>query len=195
MSRAYRQKPARAWGNRTLPAVSAVLPQGRLVELVDARDEDRTGFAVWQDGDWRIMDRVRSAGRILVPYAADNALLVNNVVLFPSKPVDYGSQDQLVEEVRAFIHRYVDVSGAFERLAAYYVCFTCVFDNFNEVPSLRVRGAYGTGKTRFLQTVGSLCYHTIFATAVPTLSPLFPTLHASGGTLNIAFGCASILLE
>jgi hypothetical protein len=56
-------------------------------------------------------------------------------------------------------------------------------DAFNEVPYLRLRGEFGTGKTRFLQTVGSLCYRPIFTSGVSTVSPLFHLLDTFGGTL------------
>ncbi|MCH8239923.1 MAG: hypothetical protein IIB62_07710, partial [Proteobacteria bacterium] len=95
------------------------------------------------------------------------------------------SQNELVEDVRAYIHRYVDVSEEFERTAAYYVLFTWIFDSFNELPYLRLQGNYGSGKTRFLQTAGSLCYRPIFASGASTVSPIFHLLDSVGGTLII----------
>jgi hypothetical protein len=68
-------------------------------------------------------------------------------------------------EIRSFIHRNVDVSPLYEEIASYYVLFSWVYDGFNELPYLRVRGDPGSGKTRFLLTVGSLCYKPIFASA------------------------------
>src|SRR5436190_2148860 len=50
-------------------------------------------------------------------------------------------------------------------------------------PYLRVRGDFGSGKTRFLLTVGSLCYKPIFASGASTVSPLFRILDAFKGTL------------
>ncbi|NIQ03928.1 MAG: hypothetical protein GWM98_29235, partial [Nitrospinaceae bacterium] len=44
------------------------------------------------------------------------------------------SEKVLVQEIQAFIHRYVDVSPLFERLASYYVLFTWIYDGFNELP-------------------------------------------------------------
>ena len=168
---------------RAVPAVSAVLKSGALVELVYDRHERRTAFAVWQDGNWQLMDRVDDKGWTLEPLAFDNNLMRNNVVLFAAEPEEYGSQKELAEEVRIFIHRYVDLSDGFEAIASYYVLFTWLHDGFNELPYLRVRGDYGTGKTRFLQTVGSICYRPIFASGASTLSPIFHMLDMFGGTL------------
>jgi hypothetical protein len=179
------RKSARAKRDRTLSAVSAVLAAGHLVELVYDRRENRTSFAEWQDGKWKFTDYVEDAGRELVPYSPDNNLMQHNVVLFPTRPKSYGSQDELVEEVRSFIHRYVDLSDGFELLTSYYVLLTWLYDGFNEVPYLRVTGDYGTGKTRFLQTVGAICYRPIFANGASTVSPIFHMLDLFGGTLVI----------
>ena len=66
--------------------------------------------------------------------------------------------------------------------------FTWIYDSFNEVPYLRVRGDYGSGKSRFLLTVGSLCYRPIFASGASTVSPIFRILDSMKGTLIVDEG-------
>jgi hypothetical protein len=51
------------------------------------------------------------------------------------------------------------------------------------VPYLRALGDYGSGKTRFLQVIGSICYKPIFAGGATTASPIFRMLDAHRGTL------------
>lgn len=146
----------------------------------------KTYFIEWHNGDWQPTDEVKlENGRRLVPFSPDNNLIRHRVALFPSVPEDYGTQDDLLDEIQGYIHRYVDVSERFERIAAYYVLFTWIYDSFNELPYLRLRGDYGSGKTRFLLTVGSLCYTPIFASGASTVSPLFHALDAFRGTLII----------
>jgi len=53
------------------------------------------------------------------------------------------------------------------------------------VPYLRALGDYGTGKTRLLQTVGSLCYTPIFVAGSVTAAPIFRILEVVRGTLII----------
>ena len=53
----------------------------------------------------------------------------------------------------------------------------------NELPYLRLRGEYGSGKTRGLLTIGSVCYRPFFASGASTVSPIFHTLDRFGGTL------------
>ena len=68
-------------------------------------------------------------------------------------------------------------------MATYYVLLTWLYDAFNELPYLRLRGDYGSGKTRALLILGSLCYKGFFASGASTVSPIFHTLDAFRGTL------------
>ncbi len=170
------------------PAVSALLPDGSLAEMVYRPDEHRTLFCVAKDGEWRYEASLHIGGRRLVPYSPGNNLLKNDVVLLPSGPEEFGSEATLVVEIQSFIHRYVDVSPLFEKIASYYVLLSWVYDSFNELPYLRLRGDPGSGKTRFLLTVGALCYKPIFASGASTVSPIFRILDAFRGTLIIDEG-------
>src|SRR5438132_2151518 len=168
------------------PTVSTVLHDGSLVEMVC--QENRTLFCVSKDGEFRYETNLLVSGQRLVPYSPRNNLLTNEVVLFPSEPLEYESEQTLVEGIKAFIHRYVDISPLFEQIASYYVLFTWVYDSVNELPYLRRRGDTGSGKTRFLLTVGSLCYKAIFASGASTVSPLFRILDSMRGTLIVDEG-------
>ena len=167
------------------PTVSTVLDRKTLVELLYDPFDKRTQLAIGEEnGQWRIADNIESkTGERLVPYRADNNLIKHSVVLFPSEPEEYGSTEELLTDVRAYIHRYVDLTDWFELIAAHYVLLSWVYDRFNELPYLRLRGEYGTGKTRFLLTVGSICRAPIFASGASSVAPLFHLLDRFGGTL------------
>lgn len=169
-----------------LSMVSQVLPDGALVEIV--LRENKTYFCVGRNGRWSLENRIQFQDRTFVPYSAANNLIRNEVVLLPSEPEEYGSEADLLAEIRAYIHRYVDVTPLFEQVAAYYALFTWVHDAFNELPYLRACGDYGSGKTRFLQTIGSICYKPIFASGASSVSPLFRILDIFRGTLIIDEG-------
>jgi hypothetical protein len=172
---------------RRAPTVSAALPDGTFVEMVVK--DGRSAFVLANDGRSWFADSVApEPGVLLVPYSPRNNLLAHNVVLLPSGPEEYGSEEGLLAEIQSFIHRYVDVSPLFEKIAAYYVLLTWVYDRFNELPYLRLRGEPGSGKTRFLLIIGSLCYKPIFASGASTVSPLFRILDSFRGTLVIDEG-------
>lgn len=174
---------------RAAPTASAVLDNGALLELVYDPQARRTSLALWEGDACRIVPSysLPSGGR-LVPYSPGNNLIRHEVVLLPSGPEEYGSEAELLADIQAFIHRYVDLPPRFERLASCYVLFSWLYDAMNEVPYLRIRGEYGSGKTRFLLTVGSLCYKPVFASGASTVSPIFHILDAFRGTLIIDEG-------
>jgi hypothetical protein len=170
-----------------IPTVSAILADGTIVEMVVK--DGRSAFALSKDGSSWFADSIApEPGVCLVPYSPRNNLLAHEVVLLPSEPEEYDSEEALLSEIESFIHRYVDVSSLFEKIACYYALLTWVYDGFNELPYLRLRGEPGSGKTRFLLTVGSLCYKPIFASGASTVSPLFRILDSFRGTLVIDEG-------
>ncbi len=172
-----------------MPTASATLPEGELVEMVYDPMGRTTQFVCGNGDAWRYEKSVSpSPTERLVPYSPMNNLLRHGVVLFPSEPEEYGTEADLVLKIREFLHRYIDVEDDFEQITAYYALFTWVYDAFQEVPYVRVRGGYGTGKTRFLLTLGSICYRPIFASAASTVSPLFRLLDSFRGTLILDEG-------
>jgi hypothetical protein len=168
-----------------VPTVSRVCADRTLIELVYDAAKRTTGLAVSRFGGlWNIEQEVRiETGETLVPYSPKNNLITNECVMLPSGPAEFFTKEELIADIQAFLHRYVDLSPLFAKIASYYVLLTWVHDAFNEVPYLRLRGEYGTGKTRGLMAIGSLCYKAFSASGASTTSPIFHMLDAFGGTL------------
>jgi hypothetical protein len=166
-----------------VPAVSRVLSDGTLIELLYHASEAKTAFAVWRDGTWTIENEIEIGGERLVPFSPRNNIIKNEVVVLPSEPEEYGSKSELLAEIRAFLHRYLDISPSFEHIATHYILFTWIYDAFNEVPYIRFQGDFGTGKTRALLVIGSICCRAFFASGASTVSPVFHILDAFRGTL------------
>ena len=110
---------------RIVPTASAVLDDGTIVEMVFRPDLRRTLFAIYSAGRWTLQDAIDiGPDAKLVPFSANNNLIKNEVVLLPSEPRIYGSEAQLVADIRTFIHRYVDFGESFENVATHYVLLT-----------------------------------------------------------------------
>lgn len=169
---------------QVVPTASAILEDGTIVELAFHPSLRRTVLAIYSAGRWTLQDAIDvGSDTRLVPFSPSNNLIKNDVVMLPSEPSIYGSEEQLVADIQEFIHRHVDFTASFEKVATYYVLLTWLYDAFNELPYLRLRGDYGSGKTRALLTIGSLCYRGFFASGASTVSPIFHTLNAFRGTL------------
>lgn len=169
---------------RIVKTVSRRLQDGGLVELIYQPTRSRTALAICRGGEISLQDGMDAeTGERLVPIGASNNLIRHGALLLPGDPEEFDSAEDLVGEIKAYLRRYVDLSDGFERIAAYYVLLTWVYDAFNEVPYLRFRGDFGSGKTRALLTVGSLCYKAFFASGASTVSPIFHILDTFRGTL------------
>ncbi len=167
-----------------VPTVSRVCSD-TLIELVYDPHKRETALAVSRFGGlWNLEQEVRiETGEILVPYSAKNNLIANDCVLLPSQPEHHGDKAELLAAIEEFLHRYVDFSPLFERIAAQYVLLSWVHDAFNELPYLRLKGEWGSGKTRGLIAIGALCYKPFFASGASSSASLFRTMDAFGGTL------------
>jgi len=166
-----------------IPTVSRVLADGRLIELVRSV-EGRTLLALWDGTKTEFVEKIAlSPAEHLVPVPATNSLIQHDAVVLPATAEPYGDVATLVEEILRYIDRYVVLSDWFRHLAAYYVLLTWVYDAFDELPYLRVQANWGSGKTRALLVIGSLCYRAFFASGASTVSPIFHTLHTFRGTL------------
>lgn len=134
-------------------------------------------------GDIRTAAYLDSNGIRYVPPAAENPVLIEGVVRFAPYVGELYTTRELVRRVQSTIHTYMDIDVFYETLSSYYVLFTWLHDAFNTLPYLRVLGDAGTGKSRFLQVVGSLCYRPLTVTGAATTSPIFRLIDRYRGTL------------
>jgi len=101
----------------TKPLVSATLADGGILETLYDPVEKRTSFCLARDDQWKIIGDIVIDRQKYVPYSPENNLIQHGTVLFPSGVEDFVSESELVGEIRAFIHRYVDLAPLFEEVA------------------------------------------------------------------------------
>jgi len=90
-------------------------------------------------------------------------------IKLPIHPKEYGGTTSLLKEIDEHIYKYLDISDRFRKLSSWYVVMTWIIDNLKTINYLRAIGDYGTGKSRFFDVVGSLCYKPI-----PIAGAIFP---------------------
>jgi hypothetical protein len=156
----------------------------RLVELIGSKDiPGATMYLIYHvlDEKIEIADSITVNGILYKPPKGD--LVRNGTVLLPTYPEGYGTLPELIKNIQDFIYEYLDISPQYLQIASYYVVLTWIYDMFETIPYLRALGDFGTGKSRFLKAIGSLCYRPIFAGGSTTPSPVFRIIDLFHGTL------------
>ncbi len=123
--------------------------------------------------------------RKYIPFSNKNKLLNKKILTLPSGILDYKNKENLINEIIDFIHNYVDLSESFERVSGYYVLMTWIYDIFDNVGYLRVRGNPGSGKSRFLDVMNAITYKSTFFRVNPTEAVIFRALDDTRGTMII----------
>lgn len=163
--------------------ISAVEINGVLIETVFRPESRDTALVVARESGTEVVKEWKNGKQALVPVGAGNNLIKHRALLLPSAPIEYQDTASLLNEICSYIGCYVSLSDSATTLSAAYVLLSWVYDAFNELPYLRFRGDYGTGKTRALLVIGSICYKAFLASGASTVSPIFHTLDTFKGTL------------
>lgn len=162
---------------------ASVIVGDKIGETVYDPINKKTAFATYVEDKVAYTDIIGTPYGDVYPLDPKNDLVDKKVVLLPSGAVEYGTEAKLIQEIQTFIHKHLDITPMFEKIAAYYAMFSWLYDRFHEVPYLRAIGDFGSGKTRFLQVIGSICYRPIFTGGATTPSPIFRILNDLKGTL------------
>jgi len=168
---------------RGQPVIVSAAGDDIIVETIYGPETNRTAFVIGTGDTVSIASHWECAGVRYRPVSPGNNLLKHRALLFPSEPLEFGSEAELCGDIERYIARYVALPHADRALCRAYIVLSWLYDVFAELPYLRFRGDYGTGKSRALIVVGSICYKPFFASGASTVSPIFHTLDAFRGTL------------
>ncbi len=165
----------------TRPIASHLFPDGALLEEI-AKDDGTALLLQRPNGDVEIAEGIEYDGSHFVPWRGN--LVETGAVKLAGPPVPYGTVNELIAELRAFIHSYVQLTDVAEEMSPWYVLHTWTADQSRVTPYLRFLDDYGRGKTRALEVIGHLCHLAMFAAGATTPSPIFRMIQMfRGGTL------------
>ena len=150
-----------------------------VAELVISKEGIRT-FVMFRKGAISHTSKHRAPHFYHVP---PDDTLAGSVVHFARESARYCQPHDLLQQIRDYIHKYIQLPPSYEAISALYILLSWVYEFAPSVPYLRVIGDWGTGKTRFLQVVGSICFRPIFASGAATPAPIFRILDQYRGTL------------
>ncbi|MBC7130543.1 primase C-terminal domain-containing protein, partial [Candidatus Bathyarchaeota archaeon] len=152
---------------KVVKTASAELPDGRLIE--QAYDGHDTYFLVYnpETGQTKQMEQIETEDCIYKPIKSPE--VEKGLTLLPSKAEEYGSEEQLLKDIVDFLNRWHEAPNEFERqLDALYILMTYIYDLLPRLPYRRALGAYGRGKTAWLETVGFICYRPLILAGCST---------------------------
>jgi hypothetical protein len=174
----------------------AKLRDGSLLEIIESpTDQNRTLFAVARRGRIRLAEEVEDCGRILVPIPRSTLGLSD--VKLPRGVMPYKSVKQLMNLLKLFMRRVVDVPDEYAMLLSAFILYTWVADRLPTAVYLSVIGLPQSGKSTLLELLNLLCRQALLvsditqAAAYQACSKYSPTLlideinwHSSGTMSN-----------
>jgi hypothetical protein len=139
-------------------------------------------FAVWDGSKVEYTDRIDDDNSVIIPIIDDDALK-EGAVLLPTGTEDYGNLESLIKEIKEHVHTYVDVSEDYETFSVFYILLSWVYDKINTLCYMRTLGDTGTGKSRFQNVVGRLCYKPCIVSGSITPAPIYRMIKRWKGTI------------
>ena len=94
----------------------------------------------------------------------------------PISPIEYGTPEELYNKIRTHIGKYVITSKWFLDISGRYILITWVTEKLNTMSYLKAFGDWGSGKSRWLDVIGDLCYKRITFGASPNPAPIYRML-------------------
>lgn len=160
-------------------AIYKALPDGRIIEQIGG-----AVFAVYdpKSEDLTYTSRIETDEAIYQPL--DDDFVLRGGLSLPDRPIEYGSDHTLDAEIEACIRRYSDAPERELKLSAKYARLSYIADKLNEISYLRATGERGSGKSRFIGTLGMICLRPILVTS-PSAASLYRMLDAYQPTLII----------
>lgn len=166
----------------TKPQVSFIAQDQFLYEEIRATDGLRFVCFDTQAGEVvGLPSEARAAGQTFAPLSGEEIEL--GAILLPSGVLEYGDTKTLLAQVEDYIFKYLDVSGSFRKFASYYILLSWLYDRLHTLPYLRALGDTGCGKSRFLDTVGRLCYKPTIVSGCITPAPIYRMIRRWNGTI------------
>lgn len=161
---------------------SMFIKDGVLWEQIYDPKTEISSFVTW---DYKTNNLVQLSyqtynGKRIIPNS--NELIKKNCVILPSGVLPYGSVDQLEKEIYDFSYQYLDISKEHRKLTIWYNRLSWTTDFINTIPYMKIQGDYGTGKTRYEDVVGGLCYKPMFVGGAVRSAPIYRVIDQWRGT-------------
>lgn len=124
-----------------------------------------TGYALYEqmaDRTWRLSTTIAYENYIPMPQN-------KNPLTTPYKPIEYESEQNLWNEVKAYVHKHLDIPNpAGYDILTGWIFSTWINEIFDFTAYLGFFGREATGKSRALEVINQLCFRAWFTTGLTT---------------------------
>lgn len=158
---------------------SFMLVDGNIIE--QCYDGKGSYFAIWDGKTVEYKKFIDVDGVTYEPIVAQE--VVKKAIMLPTKAEDYGTDEQLDTEIKDFITKWLDIPTNVMQFALWNIKRSWVYERFHTLNYLRALGDTGMGKSRFLDTLGSIHYKPIATSGATTSAPIFRIIQKWKGTL------------
>ncbi|MFX0182950.1 MAG: hypothetical protein ACFE95_07700 [Candidatus Hodarchaeota archaeon] len=161
---------------------SKLLHNGILYEQVYNPNNKITSFIGWNPKNNKLdqVDSLKVNGVEHLPIKDEG--LAKKAILLPTNIMEFESVSALEQEIYKYIYKYVDISKEYRQKATWYIMLSWITDKINTIPYLRTLGDYGTGKTRYEDVIGGLCYKPMFMSGAVRSAPIYRIIDMWQGT-------------
>ncbi len=165
--------------------ISFMMDNNSIIEQTYSK-KDGVRFVIWDGEKVNYDTKLKIKDITYVPIFGDD--VTKGLVALPDCAEEYGDEEKLVGEIKDFLKEWLGISESYYTIATYYILTTWVYDKFDTINYLRALGDSGVGKSRFLDTIGALCYKFTLVSGAVTPAPVFRLLEKWKGTLGIEEG-------
>jgi len=156
---------------------SLIIGDDFIVEQVYINDVSK--FAVYNSNDGKII--YKNKFEDWFPLQGEE--IGKKAILLPNEALEYGTDEKLDNDIKTFILKWLDIPDDILQFALWNIKRSWVYDKFHTLNYLRALGDTGTGKSRFLNTLGYLHYKPISTSGATTSAPVFRIIEKWHGTL------------
>ncbi len=157
------------------------LKDGRIIEQIsDLR------FAVYdkENDSVEIVDTVsdKETGETYKPIADELLKRAIGGIYLPNDVAEYGTKNELIESIKTYVDKFVDLQPLYLALVSYYILFTYLFDKVLELSYVNTTGDLGSGKSRLGMTIALASYRG-YMMVNPTAATLYRVVDRFSPTL------------
>jgi hypothetical protein len=155
---------------------------GTIIETIYNPEIDDTYLVLKKDGEYDFPEYYQDGNLIYRPLM-DN-VIHRGITQLPTSLTDEEIEsNSLLEDIKNFINKYVELEEEKIEIASRYVLMTWFYDRFQRIPYIRILGPFGTGKSRFLYIMAGITYHSSILGVGITEANIFRMLEKYPGTL------------